>query len=345
MLELKVDIFYLGGENMKKFFALLLTVMILALTACGGKKDEKKEAPAKEPLKVGIVLSIGGLGDKSFNDSAYRGLEEAKKDMGIEFKYVEPASPAEDEQYLREFSEAGYDLVIATGFLMKDATEKMAKEFPDVKFAIIDEVIDLPNVSSLVFSEDEGSFLVGALAAMMSETNTIGFVGGMEVPLIKKFQRGYEMGAKYVNPDIKVLGLFTSGPNPFNDPVRGKENALSLIKQGADVVYHAAGGTGIGVIDAAKDSGVYAIGVDSNQDDVAPGTVLTSMFKNVDVAVYNTVKEVLDNDFKSGTNRFGVAENGVGTTDFNNTKEVIGEEKLAKLEEIKEKIISGEIKF
>lgn len=326
---------------MKKIFAFLLVVMMLALTACGGKKEVAKE----KKLKVGIVLSIGGLGDKSFNDSAYRGLEQAQKDLGIEFKYVEPASPAEDEQFLREFAEAGYDLVVATGFLMKDATEKMAKEFPDVKFAIIDEVIELPNVSSLVFSEDQGSFLVGALAAMMSESNTIGFVGGMEVPLIKKFQRGYEMGAKYVNPDIKVLGLFTSGPNPFNDPVRGKENALSLIKQGADVVYHAAGGTGVGVIDAAKESGVYAIGVDSNQDNVAPGTVLTSMIKNVDVAVYDTVKQVLDNDFKSGVNRFGVAENGVGTTDFANTKDVIGEEKLNKLNKIKEKIINGEIKF
>jgi len=326
---------------MKKIFAFLMVVMMLALTACGGKEEAAKE----ETLKVGIVLSIGGLGDKSFNDSAYRGLEQSKKDLGIEFKYVEPASPAEDEQFLREFAENGYDLVVATGFLMKDATEKMAKEFPDVKFAIIDEVIELPNVSSLVFSEDEGSFLVGALAAMMSETNTVGFVGGMEVPLIKKFQRGYDMGAKYVNPDIKVLGLFTSGPNPFNDPVRGKENALSLIKQGADVVYHAAGGTGVGVIDAAKESGVYAIGVDSNQDDVAPGTVLTSMIKNVDVAVYNTVKQVLDNDFKAGINRFGVAENGVGTSDFANTKDVIGEEKLNKLKEIREKIINGEIKF
>ncbi|WP_320047136.1 BMP family ABC transporter substrate-binding protein [uncultured Ilyobacter sp.] len=327
---------------MKKIFAFLIVVMMLALTACGGKEEEEAK---DETLKVGIVLSIGGLGDKSFNDSAYRGLEQAKKDLGIEFKYVEPASPAEDDQFLREFAEAGYDLVVATGFLMKDATEKMAKEFPDVKFAIIDEVIELPNVSSLVFSEDEGSFLVGALAAMMSETNTIGFVGGMEVPLIKKFQRGYEMGARYVNPDIKVLGLFTSGPNPFNDPVRGKENALSLIKQGADVVYHAAGGTGVGVIDAAKEAGVYAIGVDSNQDNVAPGTVLTSMIKNVDVAVYDTVKQVLDNDFKAGINRFGVAEGGVGTSDFANTKDVIGEEKLNKLSEIKEKIINGEIKF
>ncbi len=330
---------------MRKLFITMLAMATLFLAACGGKKEEGKEVAAESKLNVGIVLSIGGLGDKSFNDSAYRGLEEAKKDLGINFKYVEPASPAEDEQYLREFAENNYDLVIAVGFLMKDATEIVAKDFPNVKFAIIDETVDLPNVTSLLFAEDEGSFLVGALAAMMSETGTVGFVGGMEVPLIQKFQAGYEAGAKYVNPEIKTLSIYTSGPNPFNDPVRGKENALSLIKQGADVVYHAAGGTGVGVIDAAKEAGVYAIGVDSNQDAVAEGVVLTSMLKNVDVAVYNTVKAVQDGNFKGGIERLGVAEGGVGTTNFEFTKDKIGEDRLAKLDEIKNKIINKEIQF
>ena len=285
---------------MKKVLMLLALLAMVVLTACGGKKEaEAPKAEEAKPLKVGIVLSIGGLGDKSFNDSAYRGLENAKKDLGIEFKYVEPASPTEDEGFLREYAEAGYDLVIATGFLMKDATEKVAKDFPNVKFALIDEVSTLPNVSSLVFAEDQGSFLVGALASMMSKTGNVGFVGGMEIPLIQKFQKGYEMGAKYVNKDVKVGVLYTSGSNPFNDPVRGKENALSLIKQGADVVYHAAGGTGIGVIEAAKEAKVFAIGVDSNQDGIAQGTVLTSMMKYVDVAVYNAVKSVKEGTFKS----------------------------------------------
>jgi len=331
---------------MKKIFMLMLTLATLFLTACGGKKEaEPVDATEEKKLNVGIVLSVGGLGDKSFNDSAYRGLENAKKDLGIDFKYVEPASPAEDEQYLREFAENDYDLVVGVGFLMRDALEQVATDFPEVKFALIDETVELPNVSSLLFAEDEGSFLVGALAAMMSETGAVGFVGGMEVPLIQKFQNGFEAGAKYVNPEIRTLGLYTSGPNPFNDPVRGKENALSLIKQGADVVYHAAGGTGVGVIDAAKQAGVYAIGVDSNQDAVAEGTVLTSMIKNVDIAVYNTVKDILAGEFKAGVNVLGVAEGGVGTTDFEFTREVIGEEKLTKLEEIKEKIINKEIKF
>lgn len=332
---------------MKKVLMLLAMLAMVVLTACGSKK-EAAEAPKTtdaKPLKVGIVLSIGGLGDKSFNDSAYRGLEMAQKDLGIEFKYVEPASPSEDEGYLREYAEAGYDLVIATGFLMKDATEKVAKDFPDVKFALIDEVSALPNVASLLFAEDQGSFLVGALAAMMSKTGNVGFVGGMEIPLIQKFQKGYEMGAKYVNKDAKVGVLYTSGSNPFNDPVRGKENALSLIKQGADVVYHAAGGTGVGVIEAAKESKVFAIGVDSNQDGLAQGTVLTSMIKNVDIAVYNTVKAVKEGTFKAGEQRLGVAEGGVGTTDFEFTKDIIGAENIAKLEQIRKDIIDGKITF
>lgn len=296
-----------------------------------------------KPLRVGIVLSTGGLGDKSFNDSAYKGLEKAKEDLGIEFKYVEPASPAEDEEFLRQYADADYDLIIATGFQMTEAAKAVAADYPDLKFAMIDDVIDLPNVKSLTFKEEEGSFLVGALAAMMSKTGTIGFVGGMENPLIKKFQVGYEQGAKYVNPKIKVLSVYTTGPNPFNDPVRGKENAISEINQGADVVYHAAGGTGIGVIDAAKEKGVYAIGVDSDQDGVAPGTVLTSMIKRVDVAVYDTVKSVKDGDFKPGLTVYGVAENGVGMTDFQFTKEKIGAEKIAKLDEIAKKIADKEI--
>jgi len=331
---------------MKKLFLLMLAMATLFLTACGGKETSETETAAtEETLNVGIVLSVGGLGDKSFNDSAYRGLEMAQEELGINFRYVEPASPAEDEQYLREFAENDFDLIVGVGFLMKDALAQVAADFPEVKFALIDETVELPNVSSLLFAEDEGSFLVGALAAMMSETGAVGFVGGMEVPLIQKFQRGFENGAKYVNEDIKSLVLYTSGPNPFNDPVRGKENALSLIKQGADVVYHAAGGTGVGVIAAAKQAGVWAIGVDSNQDAVEEGTVLTSMVKNVDIAVYNTVKDTLAGEFKPGINVLGVAEGGVGTSDFEFTREAIGEEKLAELEVIKEKIINGEIKF
>ena len=332
---------------MKKVLMLLAMLAMVVLTACGSKK-EAAEAPKTteaKPLKVGIVLSIGGLGDKSFNDSAYRGLEMAQKDLGIEFKYVEPASPSEDEGYLREYAEAGYDLIIATGFMMKDSAEKVAKDFPNVKFALIDEVSTLPNVSSLVFAEDQGSFLVGALAAMMSKTGDIGFVGGVEVPLIKKFLKGYEMGAKYVNPKIKVESIYIGGSNPFNDSVKAKEMGISLVNQGVDVLYHAAGGSGKGVFEAAKETKTYAIGVDSNQDSEAQGTVLTSMLKNVDTAVYNTVKAVKEGTFKAGEQRFGVAEGGVGTTEFEFTKDIIGAENIAKLEQIRKDIIDGKITF
>ncbi|MGL4403890.1 MAG: BMP family lipoprotein [Fusobacteriaceae bacterium] len=333
---------------MKKLILVLTILSSLLLTACGGSKEttnptEGKNTAVKSPLKVGIVLSTGGLGDKSFNDSAYRGLEMAKKDLGVEFKYVEIASPTEDDQFLREYADANYDLIIATGFDMVDATKKVAADYPNIKFAMIDGVVESSNTRNLLFKEEEGSFLMGAVAAMMSKTKIIGFVGGIEIPLMQKFQKGYEQGAKYINPDIKVLAAYVGGQNPFNDPLKGKEIAISEIKQGADVVYHASGSTGIGVIDGAKELGKYAIGVDSDQDDVAPGVVLTSMLKNVDVAVYDTVKSVVDGEFQAGTHAFGIAENGVGTTEFKNTKDIIGAENLAKLDEIIAKIKSGEI--
>ncbi|MGL5578171.1 MAG: BMP family lipoprotein [Fusobacteriaceae bacterium] len=329
---------------MKKLLSSLMVLSTLLLTACGSKDSSKIESKNnKEALKVGIVLSTGGLGDKSFNDSAYRGLEMAKKEFEIDFKYVEPASSAEDEQFLREFAEANYDLVIATGFQMTDATNKVAGEYPNIKFAMIDTAVEQPNTKNLLFREDEGSFLVGAVAAMMSKTGTIGFVGGVDVPQIQKFQKGYEQGAKYINPNMKVISVSVGGINPFNDPLKGKEIAISQIKQGADVVYHAAGATGIGVIEGARELGKYAIGVDSDQDDVAPGVVLTSMVKNVDVAVYDTVKSVVEGSFQPGNNVFGVAENGVGITDLRNTKDIIGAENISRLQEIIVKIKSGEI--
>jgi basic membrane protein A len=326
---------------MKKLLVIVLAAAMMIATGC---KKEQGQAQEDKTIKVGIVLSIGGLGDKSFNDSAYRGLEMAKSDFGIEFNYVEPASPAEDEQFLLQYAESGYDLIVATGFLMKDPCEKVAKQYPDIKFVMIDSFIDLPNVASLTFKEHEGSFLVGALAAMMSKSGKVGFVGGMEIPLIKKFQAGYIDGVKHINPDIEVISLYTTGQNPFNDPVQGKNNATTQIGQGADVVYHAAGGTGLGVIEAAKEKGVWAIGVDSNQDDVAKGTVLTSMMKNVDLAVYNNVKKVVDGTFQGGIQELGIKEKGVGTTEFEFTKDAIGPDNIAKLKELEQKIISGEIK-
>ena len=226
---------------------------------------------------------------------------------------------------------------------MKDAVTAVATAFPDQKFAIVDEQVDLPNVASLKFKEHEGSFLVGALAAMMSKTNTVGFVGALELPVIQKFQAGFEQGAKYVNPNIKTLSVYLGGANPFNDPASAKAKTETLIQQGADVIYHAAGGSGNGMFQAVKEKGVFAIGVDSNQDDIIPGFVLTSMLKNVDTAIFNTVKSVLDGKFEAKVQEFGINENGVGTTDFKLTKDKIGEENIKKLEQIKEDIKAGKI--
>jgi basic membrane protein A len=329
---------------MKKLFLGLIVLTTLVLSGCGEAKEAKVEDKTTvSKMKVGIVMSTGGLGDKSFNDAAYKGLELAKEELGINFKYVEPQSSAEDEQFLREYAEANYDLIIATGFQMRDAAAKVAKDYPNIKFLMIDDVVKEGNVKNILFKEAEGSFLVGAVAGMMTKTDVVSFVGGMELPLIKRFLNGYTQGVKYIKPNAKVLSLYIGGQNPFNDPVKAKEGALSQIKAGSDVLYHASGASGIGVIEAAKDKGVYAIGVDSDQDGIAEGVVLTSMIKNIDVVVLETIRDLSKGEFKVGTHEYGVKENGVGTTEFLFTKEIIGETNLKKLAEIKEKIKSGEI--
>lgn len=319
---------------MRSFFRVFVIIITIFL----GKNLE-----SFANLKIGLVLSTGGLGDKSFNDSAYRGLEMAKKDLGIDFKYVEPKTSLEDEDFLREYADAGYDFIIGVGFPMKDAIENVARDYPELKFAMIDNSTSEENVKNLLFRENEGSFLMGALAAMMSKTGVIGFVGGIDMPLINKFKDGYEQGARYINPEIKVLSAYIGGTSAFSDPLKANEMATMHIKQGADVLYHAAGGSGLGVLEAAKDNGIYAIGVDSDQDDFIKGTVLTSMMKNVDIAVYNTVQSILNNEFKGGDFYYGLAEGGVGTTDFRNTKDIIGIDKIENLQIIIEKIKSKEI--
>ncbi len=245
---------------------------------------------------------------------------------------------------MSQFAESGeFEIIIGVGFTMKDSVISVAESFPNQKFAIIDEEVNLPNVASLKFKEHEGSFLVGSLAAMMSKTGTIGFVGAMESPIIQKFHAGYEQGAKYVNPNIKIASVYIGGANAFNDPASAKTKTETLIQQGADVVYHAAGASGAGVFQSAKEKNIYAIGVDSNQDDIVPGLVLTSMMKYVDIAVFDIVKEVTDGKFEARIQEFGIKENGVGTTDFEFTKDKIGEENIKKLNQIKEEIKNGKV--
>lgn len=326
---------------MRKIMGLMIIMMALLLTACGSKSEETMKDNGK--LKIGLVTSTGGLGDKSFNDSAYAGLKEAEAKLGVEIKYVEPASVSEFDDFLRQFAESDYDLIIGIGFQMTDSITKVSEEYPDSHFALIDQSVDRPNVKSVSFNESEGSFLAGALAAMMTKSNTIGFIGGMDLPLINKFGNGYMAGAKYINPSIKVFKSYIGGSSPFNDPAKGKEVALSMIDSKADIVFHAAAGSGLGVFESAKERGIYAIGVDSNQDGVVPGTVLTSMLKKVDQATFTVIKETKEKGFTPGISEFNLSNNGVGLTDYQYTKDQISGDKLQKIAEIKKDIISGKI--
>ncbi len=310
---------------------LVAAMMLVALLSVPALADD---------VSVSIVFSTGGLGDQSFNDAAYRGLEEAVADFGIDFSFVEPTDVAEMEEHLRAYAQAGYDLVIAVGFQQESALEVVSEDYVNTRFAIIDAVVDNPNVANLLFAEHEGSFLVGILAAMMSETGTVGFVGGIESPVITRFQVGFEQGVAWAEPDVNVIVNYAGS---FGDPGRGKELAISQNERGADVIYHASGGTGNGVIEAAAEGGFYAIGVDSDQDHLAEGTVLTSMLKKVDVAVYNLISDLVDGHFEPGIHTFGIANDGVGLSEMRFTRDIIPEEVLAAVEEARTKIAAGEL--
>ena len=287
-----------------------------------------------------IIYDLGGKFDKSFNQSAYDGIERWKKETGKTYLEFEVANETQREQAIRRMAERGASPIIGLSFSQSSAMTKVAKEFPKLQFAIVDDVIELPNVQSVVFKEHEGSFLVGMLAAMASKTGKVGFVGGMDIPLIRKFECGYDQGAKFANPKVETFGNMTGTTGAaWNDPGRGSELAKAQFAKGVDVVFAAAGGTGNGVYQAAKDSGKLAIGVDSNQNYVQPGTMLTSMVKRVDVAVYNVLKA-----HKPGVSNLGLKEDGVGyAMDEYNAKLVTADMKK-KVDAAKADIVSGKLK-
>ncbi len=331
---------------MKKVIIFILLGTLLIFSSCKVKDKKNNTIVNKNKIKIGIVLSVGGLGDKSFNDSAYRGVKRAEKDFGIKVSIGQPSKMSEDKLYLTRFASMGYDLIIGVGFLMHDSIKEVAKRYPKVHFVIIDSVVNESNVRSIVFKEEEGSFLVGALAAMKTKTNKIGFIGGMKVPLIKKFEFGYEQGAHYVNPKINVNVLYAgSGSQAFHDPIKGEELANTLYSKGDDIIYHAAGSTGNGVINAAKKNKKLVIGVDSNQNYMAPGYVLTSMVKHVDNAVYKSIKEVVNGDFQGGIYHLGLKEDGVNYSLDQYNEGLITDEMKARLDQIKKDIIAGKIKI
>ncbi len=312
---------------------LISSVAVGALFAAG--------AALAEPA---IIYDLGGKFDKSFNESAYNGAVNWSKKTGKSFREIELANDAQREQVLRKFASSGANPVVMAGFSWAAALSKVAPEFPDTNFALIEMVVDAPNVRSVVFNEHEGSYLVGALAAMKSETGKIGFVGGMDIPLIHKFYCGYAQGAVAINPDIEIFENYTgTTPAAWNDPVTAGELAKAAINRGADVIYAAAGGSGLGVLQAAADAGVYSIGVDSNQNYIQPGSVLTSMLKRVDVAVEKAFEDGTSGNWSSGINVMGLANDGVGWALDEYNKDLITDEMKAKADELAAKIISGEI--
>ena len=301
-------------------------------------------AAAATEIKPAVVFDMGGKFDKSFNEGIYNGLEKFRNETGIAYREFEVTNETQREQALRRMAQRGSDPVIAVGFAQAPALDKVAREFPDTRFTIIDMVVDLPNVQSVVFKEHEGSFLVGVAAAMASKTDKVGFIGGMDIPLIRKFACGYEQGVRYVNPDATIFQNMTgTTPAAWNNPTKGGELARSQFDRGADVVYAAAGGTGIGVYQAAKDSGKLAIGVDSNQNYLHPGTMLTSMLKRVDVAAYNTFKTALDGTWKPGIQVLGLAEDGVGWALDEHNRDLVSAAMKGKVEQARADILASKI--
>ena len=287
-----------------------------------------------------VIFDMGGKFDKSFNEAAYRGVERWKAETKGKYLEFEISNETQRVQAIRRMAERGASPIISVGFAQASALSQVAKDFPKTKFVIIDEKVAMPNVQSVVFKEHEGSFLVGALAALTSKSAKVGFVGGMDIPLIRKFQCGYEQGAKVATPQVEVFQNMTgTTASSWNDPTRGGELAKAQFAKGVDVVFAAAGGTGVGVYQAAKDAGKFAIGVDSNQNHLQPGTMLSSMVKRVDVAVYNVLKE-----WKPGISVLGLKEGGVEYAVDQHNEKLIPAPIKAKLEAYKADIIAGKIK-
>ncbi len=349
-----------------KYKALLALLLLSSLVFIGPACNRANYgADDKSKVHVGIVFDIGGKDDRSFNAAAWAGVKCAelgtlpdgktscgKPALDIILRDVEPGNPTSIEPAMRAFAERGYDLIIGVGFAQASIMEQVAKDYPNLHFAIIDGVSQLPNVASLVFKEHEGSYLVGVLAAKTTKTNILGFVGGMDIPLIHRFEKGYEEGAKSVNPNIQIIQNYVGVTDAaWNNPGKGKELSLAQIGKGADVIFTAAGNSGLGAFDAVEQYGKvdgrathFVIGVDSNQNMVKPGFVLTSMVKRVDNAVYDIVKLVTERKFQAGFHVFGLESDGVGYVIDQYNKDLVSPEAIQAAEEAKKKIIAGQIK-
>lgn len=320
-------------RSTRHFGALAVGVAFSALAAGAALAD-----PA-------VIYDLGGKFDKSFNEAAYTGATRWKEETGGNFVEFELTSDAQREQALRRFADQGANPIVVMSFMWENVLPEIVDDYPDTNFVVIDTVVDKPNVQSLMFDEHTGSFLVGAIAAMKSETGNVGFVGGMDVPLIHRFYCGYAYGARAVNPDIKLQEAYTgTTPAAWNDPVTAGELAKAQMDAGADIVFAAAGGSGLGVLQAMADAGKYGIGVDSNQNYLHPGNVLTSMLKRVDNAVYNSFVEAGDDaTFTPGRRDLGLADEGVDYALDEHNADLITDEMKAKVDELKAGIIAGDV--
>jgi basic membrane protein A len=323
--------------------AAILLISTLALGACSGGSSGSGSggSPAKGGLRLAMVTDVGGLGDKSFNDSAYAGLKKAKADLGADIEVLESKSAADYQPNLTVLADGGYDDIFAIGFLMNKDLAQVAKNHPQGHFAIVDAVVDLPNVTSITFREQDASFLAGALAARVSKTKMIGFLGGLDIPLLRKFEAGFSAGAHQVDPSVKVEVKYVGS---FEDVASGKELASVLLNDHVDVIYVAAGKSGLGAIGAIRDTpNVYAIGVDSDQDDLAKGKILTSVLKRVDVAVFHVAQDAKNKKKPSGHLELGLKDDGVGLTEFQYTRAIIGAKTIAEVGRLRQAIIAGKI--
>ena len=318
----------------KKVMAAVLTAAMVASVSA----MPQMVAAADDEFKIGLITDVGGVNDGSFNQSAWEGLEKAGEELGVEVNYLESATDADYQPNMETFVDEDYDLIISVGYMLADATREAAEANPDTKFAIIDDSsIDLPNVTSLMFKAEQASYLVGYVAGLTTKTNNIGFVVGMTNETMNQFGYGYCAGAIDANPDITVQQF---NANSFADSATGKTMANTAITNGADIVFQAAGATGLGVIEACQEAGVYAIGVDSDQSSIAPKTVLTSAMKRVDNAVYDAVQELIDDKLEGGVQTFDLAAGGV---DIAPSQDLISDDVIKAVDEVKEKIISGDV--
>ena len=333
-------------KKMKKITSAILAMffVLLLLTSCGGNNTPEADTDS-DALDIGLVYSMGGRGDKGLNDMMYGAMEKMCTEYGWSYSDLENESAANVEPSNRQFCEQGKDVIINFGFGCIDVVNKLAVEYPEIIFITIDAITDeLPNVRNVVFKENEGSFLVGAIAGLMTETNNVGFVGGMENDLIKGFNAGYIQGVKEVNPDCVVQSAYCGATvEAFGDPTKGKEIALAQYDAGADIIYHASGGSGMGVFEAAIAKDLWAIGVDANQQSEAPDNILTSMLKRADTAIEVALKDIADGTFTPGLVVYGLAEDGVGYVNDETNAGMLPQEVIDKIEELKQKVISGEI--